>query len=190
MARVSITEEVQRFLSGKIEAGDIVIDATLGNGHDALFMASLIGDTGHLFGFDIQPEAVAATFKRLADFQLSGRATLMIKSHAEMAASIPRRFHGRIRCVMFNLGYLPGADKSLTTQSDTTITALMQAGDLLSTDGCISILAYTGHPGGLDECRAVKAWTTQLSSDCFRVSVRNLLPEHRSPPEWILIEKL
>ncbi len=189
MARLSVTAEVQRFLSRRIDAGDTVIDATLGNGHDALFLARLIGDEGHLFGFDVQLAAISHTRNRLTAHQLDHRATLMMKSHADMADYIPERLHGRIRCIMFNLGYLPGGDKSLITRTASTLTALNQGCRLLSAHGCISVLAYSGHPGGTDESNAVKAWAGELSEDGFSVRMQNLLPEHKHPPQWILIEK-
>jgi len=189
MARVSIAAEVHQFLSRHIEQGDTVIDATLGNGHDALFLAGHIGDEGHLFGFDIQAEAINNTLKQLANHQLDHRATLIMKSHAYMADFIPERFHGHVKCIMFNLGYLPGSDKSVTTLPESTLSALAVALKLLAENGVISILAYSGHPGGADEYSAVKTWAAQLPLEAYKTSVVNLLPEHNSPPEWILISR-
>ncbi len=37
--------------------GDIVIDATMGNGHDTQFLAELVGENGHVYAFDIQESA-------------------------------------------------------------------------------------------------------------------------------------
>jgi hypothetical protein len=189
MARVSISAEIHRFLSRHIRQGDTVIDATLGNGHDALFLAGHVGEEGHLFGFDIQAEAINNTLKRLSSQQLDHRATLIIKSHAYMAAFIPERFHGHIKCIMFNLGYLPGSDKSITTLPESTLSALNIALNLLSEDGVISILAYSGHPGGADECSAVKAWVSQLPINRYKTSQTDLLPGHDLPPEWILVSQ-
>ena len=190
MARVSITSNVHQFLSTKIRQGDNVIDATLGNGHDALFLTELIGNEGQLFGFDIQPEAIDSTLKKLASHQLDHRATLIMKSHAYMAKFIPAQFHGRIKCIVFNLGYLPGSDKSTTTLPESTLPALDIALNLLSERGIISILAYSGHPGGEEECDAVKLWVNRLPEEHYETSVINLLPDHNSPPEWILITKV
>jgi len=190
VARVSITAKVHQFMSTKTGQGDNVIDATLGNGHDALFLAELIGDEGHLFGFDIQPEAIDSTQKKLASHQLDHRATLIMKSHAYMDDFVPARLHGRIKCIVFNLGYLPGSDKSTTTLPESTLSALDIALNLLSDGGIISILAYSGHPGGEEECGAVKLWASRLSEECYKISVINLLPDHNSPPEWILITKV
>ncbi len=189
MARVSISAEVHQFLSANIRPGDTVIDATLGNGHDTLFLAEQIGDEGHLFGFDIQATAVNNTLKRLTSHRLDHRATLIMKSHAYIADFIPERFHGHVKCIMFNLGYLPGSDKSITTLPESTLSALNIALNLLSEDGVISILAYSGHPGGADECSAVKVWASQLPAALYKISVSELLSDHNLSPEWMLISR-
>ena len=190
MARVSITAEIQQFLSNRIHQGDNVIDATLGNGHDTLFLARAIGDGGHLFGFDIQAVALENSARQLTDQGLQHHATLFRESHARMAEFIPGEFHGHISCIMFNLGYLPGTDKSVTTVIESTIPAIHQGCRLLAGHGLISVLAYTGHAGGMEEYRAVKEWAEALDTNRFKVSIRNLLPDHNHPPRWILIEKL
>lgn len=50
-----------------VQPGDTVVDATLGNGHDTLMLCELVGETGRVIGFDIQPDAVERTRERLAD---------------------------------------------------------------------------------------------------------------------------
>ncbi|MBC7032591.1 SAM-dependent methyltransferase, partial [Salmonella enterica subsp. enterica serovar Enteritidis] len=44
-----------------VNPGDHVIDATVGNGHDTVYLAKLVGTTGHVDGFDIQSAAIEAT---------------------------------------------------------------------------------------------------------------------------------
>lgn len=190
MARLSITAEIQRFLSNRIREGDSVIDATLGNGHDALFLARAIGKSGHLFGFDVQKAALENSSRQLRGHGIEDRATLFEESHARMAELIPKKFHGQINCIMFNLGYLPGTDKSVTTTITSTISAIDQGCKLLAGHGLISLLAYTGHSGGMEEYEAVKEQVEMLDEKQFKVSIQNLLPDHNHPPRWILIEKL
>lgn len=69
----------RQLLEKAVSPGDIVIDATLGNGHDTVFLADLVGPNGRVYGFDIQEEAVLNTKTRLADHELSDRATLFIQ---------------------------------------------------------------------------------------------------------------
>ena len=190
MARIPVTQTVHAHLASIIQEGDRVIDATVGNGHDTLFLARSIGHNGHLYGFDIQEQAIIHSLESLAAHQLTSRVTLLQKSHEFMDDYIPDRDHGRIKTVIFNLGYLPGSDKSITTLPESTISALNVALNLLSDDGIISILAYTGHPGGSEECNAVKRWAGKLPADTYKTSIINLLPDHQSPPEWFLISRI
>ncbi len=189
MSRLSITGEIHHFLKNRIKYGDNVIDATLGNGHDALFLADAIGDNGRLFGFDIQSVAIENSIRQLKANGYKERATLFVRSHAQMTRFIPDELHGQISCIMFNLGYLPGTDKSVTTLIDSTISALNQSCQMLGKDGLVSVLAYTGHPGGMDEYSAVKQWAESLDTNYFKATIQNLLPDHNHPPQWVLIEK-
>ncbi|MES0371871.1 MAG: class I SAM-dependent methyltransferase [Mariprofundaceae bacterium] len=190
MARVPVTQTVHAHLASIIQEGDRVVDATVGNGHDSIFLARTVGHKGHLYGFDIQENAIIHSLKNLAARQLTGHTTLLQKSHEFMDDYIPSREHGRIKSVVFNLGYLPGSDKSITTLPESTLSALNIALNLLSKDGIISILAYTGHPGGMEECNAVKRWAKNLPAAAYKTSIINLLPDHKSPPEWFLISRV
>ena len=53
------------------------------------------------------------------------------------------------RLVAFNLGYLPGGDKTITTVSETTQLALEATKKILIPGGLISLVVYVGHPGGM-----------------------------------------
>lgn len=51
-----------------VVTGDYVVDATMGNGHDTLFLAQLVGENGKVDAFDIQEAALLATKEKLAPF--------------------------------------------------------------------------------------------------------------------------
>lgn len=72
---------------------------------------------------------------------------------------------------MFNLGYLPGGDKQIVTRSDTTIRALSLVLPLLSRTGALSVIAYAGHPGGMEETKAVVAWARRLDPERYSVCI-------------------
>ena len=148
-----------------IAPGDAVIDATAGNGHDTLFLAQLTGPGGIVFAFDVQPAALAATRRRLNEAGLPRESCQLIPAgHETMRAAIPSALHGRIAAVVFNLGYLPGGDKSLTTTAATTIPAIQTALDLLRPGGLLVAVLYTGHPGGAEEAAAVRTFAESLPS--------------------------
>ena len=102
---------------------------------------------------------------------------------------LPESVAGRVQAVMFNLGYLPGGDKQRTTGASTTLAALQSALSLLAPGGVISLLAYTGHPGGREEAELVKGWASALARDYFSVSVTIPQSEQGNPPEWLLIKR-
>ena len=94
-----------------VQPGDTVVDATLGNGHDTLMLCELVGETGRVIGFDIQPDAVERTRERLADAGMLSRCTLYAEGHEHLS----ERVTVPIRTATFNLGWLPGGDKRITT---------------------------------------------------------------------------
>ena len=61
-------------LARAVRPGDAVIDATMGNGHDTLFLSEMVGKTGKVYAFDIQPEALASTERLLEDYGIADRA--------------------------------------------------------------------------------------------------------------------
>ena len=165
-----LTDKAHQIVLAHLKPGDAAIDATAGNGHDTLFLAKRVGETGLVFAFDVQPAALKQTASRLEE---AGRQNVLLLqcNHAEMANSIPAEYHGRIAAVMFNLGYLPGSDKTSTTQPETTRLALLEALSLLRAGGVLTVLAYTGHPGGLEEAAAVDRLLQDLSGEEFTVEV-------------------
>lgn len=174
-----------------LRTGSIAVDATAGNGHDTAFLAACVGPRGRVFGFDIQPAALATTRARLVAEGLAERVTLVHSGHEDLTRHIPARLHGKVRAVMFNLGYLPGGDKTRTTRPQTTLAALDGALCLLAPTGRLSVLAYTGHPGGRAETDGVLAWTRALDPVRFRTEATEPAPScRRSAPVLLMVESL
>ncbi len=179
-----LTGVAQQALSGIVQAGDLAIDATVGNGHDLLFLAQQVGTEGQVMGFDVQATALRQAQARLAGAGLVHRVSLRLCGHEHMVAALPVDWPGKVAAVMFNLGYLPGFDKSLVTRPETTVLALSQALSILRAGGLISLLAYRGHPGGGAEVAALDAWLAQRGHQCRVV-------RHDSPgPILYLVERL
>ncbi len=169
--------------------GALAIDATIGNGHDTICLAQWVGSSGLVYGFDIQASALATTRQRLQDAQLLSVVQLIQANHAELMQHIDPEHHAKINVCMFNLGYLPGSDKSIQTQSSSTLTALNAALTLLAPQGLITILAYPGHAGGDLETANVADWCAELNS--AEVTVREYLSQNpkASAPKLFTIEK-
>ena len=187
--RLSLTGRVHQMLLPHIRAacrqGDcIAIDATAGNGHDTLFLAQNIKSSGLVFAFDIQQQAIDKTEKRLNKAELSNQTRLFCCGHEQMLEHIPNTFLGKVNLIVFNLGYLPHANKSVITQKNTTIQALNAAIQLIAPLGRISILAYPGHAGGDQETDAVKTWLKKLPKHLYSVIKHDPLHSNANSPQW------
>jgi tRNA G37 N-methylase Trm5 len=185
---VPLVKQAHTKVAEYLHNGDIVIDATMGNGFDTLFLAQGVGDTGRVYAFDVQANAIESTQIRLAEEGVIDRVRLINDDHANLSAYLKDEHVAEIRCAMFNLGYLPGSDKAHQTNPESTIKSLDSAVSLLSKQGIVSILAYTGHTGGREEAERVKAWVMSLSKSQFDVSIKIPMSKSKSPPEWIVIE--
>ncbi len=178
MSRGNLIELAHAAVSGCLRPGEWAVDATVGNGHDTLFLAAAVGEAGHVWGFDLQAQALANTGQRLAEAGLDAQVTLLATGHERMAECLPGQ-RGAIRAVMFNLGYLPGSDKHCTTRPATTRRALDAACDLLMPGGVITVIAYTGHPGGEEEAESVLTWSAALG--CEFLVWREVPPRPKAP---------
>lgn len=174
------------FLQSFIHEGDTAVDATCGNGHDTLLLSRLVGNNGHVWGFDIQQRAIAETSNRLAEAGMLDRATLLPVGHEELASHVT----GPVQAVIFNLGYLPGGDRSVVTRPATTVTALEQSVQLLAAGGIVLATVYPGHSGGDKEQSSVESWAAGLdprSCHCWRMGQVNVTS---NAPYLLLVQKV
>lgn len=185
---IPLTQQAHQFQQTALRPGDLAIDATAGNGHDTLFLAQTVGPSGHVYAFDLQPEALAKTQQRL-DSACIEHVTLINASHTRMSAAIPHESHGQIGGIMFNLGYLPGGDKSIRTDTKSTLKAIEQSLSLLRGGGCLTIIAYTGHPGGKEEADDVAQLLHALPSKQYELTEPETNPEMTAPPQLYVVYK-
>lgn len=168
-----------------VREGDTVIDATLGNGYDTVFLANLVGQNGRVVGFDIQPDAVERTSARLQEEGLLDRCELHAVGHQHIAEYV----QSPIRAAVFNLGWLPGGDKSVTTQWETTQVAISAALHLLEKDGACTICAYPGHEAGDRERAALMDWLSSLRPQEYNVLHHRFLNAGAGAPECFVIQR-
>jgi SAM-dependent methyltransferase len=173
------------FLRAVVRPGDRVADATCGNGFDTLLLAELVGASGHVWAFDVQEQALAATRERLAEAGFGERVTLLAAGHERLVELVP----GPLRAVVFNLGFLPGSDQCCRTATETTLAALEQAAQLLAPGGIIAIAVYTGHAGGDTEGSAVLAWAAALPPKQFNSWRHYQLNRSATAPFLVLVER-
>ena len=174
-------EMAHDFLAQVITQEDIVVDATMGNGYDTLFLARL---AKQVYAFDIQEQALEKTSQRLLEAGFTN-AELILQGHETVD-----QFVTEVKAAIFNLGYLPSADKSIITQPQTTIEALDKLCQILVKGGRIAIMIYYGHEGGDIERDAVMDYVSHLPQQEYTAAIYRTLNQINNPPFLVMIEKL
>ncbi|MBR1985758.1 MAG: methyltransferase domain-containing protein [Mogibacterium sp.] len=166
-----------------INPGDTVVDATCGTGQDTVVLARAVGSAGSVYAFDIQKNAHLLTEARLKSHGFTN-VHLVMQSFVSMSEHIPER---SAAAVVFNLGYLPGGDHSITTTADTTLKGLECALKTIRPGGIVTVVMYDGHNEGAEEKAAVLEWAEALDQSRYHVAYVSLLNQKNHPPEilWI-----
>ena len=180
-------------LAPRLKNGDVVVDATAGNGHDTLFLARHVLPGGKVFAFDVQAAALESVRLRMADVETrvseGENVTLVHAGHERMEEFLPQELRGGIRAFMFNLGWLPGSDKACITRTETTLAALHIAADWGAEFGLITIVCYPGHEGGDAEALAVEQWAAQLPADRFEAQKIAFVNLEGAPPRCFVVRR-
>lgn len=160
----------KHFILSHLKEGDICADFTMGNGHDTAFLSKAVGKDGHVYAFDIQKSAIESTRANLEREQCPKNYTLILDSHDNAREYIKQK----IKVGMFNLGYLPGGDKSLTTKRETTLLAVERAIEMLDSDSILLVAVYPGHEEGRIEGELLyemlsKYDRRKMSIGCFKI---------------------
>ena len=168
-----------------ISKGDIVVDATCGAGQDTAALANAAGEDGCVYAFDIQEEAVRRTEERLRGHGLSN-VQVIKESFVSMNGYLS---DGSASAVVFNLGYLPGGDHSITTTADETLEGLACALRALRTGGILTVVMYDGHDEGRAEKQRVMEWAEALDPKQYHAAYVNMLNQRNHPPEILWVAK-
>jgi len=181
------TELAHELVAERLVAGDAAVDATAGNGHDTLFLAGQVGPGGRVIAFDIQDVAISSTRGRLEEEGVLDRVTLIHDSHENCVRCLGEHGVGRLKAVMFNLGYLPGGDRSLVTRPEITVSALQSLLGIVVPGGVITLILYIGHPGGSKEAEAVLRFVQSLDPGRFEAVHYLKIIGSKPPPELLAI---
>jgi 16S rRNA C1402 N4-methylase RsmH len=160
------------------------VDATCGNGFDALFLSKVAGESGKVFAFDIQDQAIERT-TTLLETNSNFKNYEIIKDSHEL---INKYMSEKIDAALFNLGYLPFSDKEVTTQPDVTVNALKNLLFLLKENGRVYITTYISHDTG-KEIKEIKQFLKDLSKKEYNVIHMKIINKDNAPPELFIIEK-
>ena len=182
-----ITQWCHHFIEQQVKAGDICIDATMGNGHDTELLCRLTGPQGQVLAFDIQEMALTNTRKRLQEAELPDNYRLILDSHSHMDQYADA---DSVSCIVFNFGYLPGGDHGLATKPESSIAAIEQGLSLLKKDGLMSLCIYSGGDSGFEERDALLNYLKELNPKKYLVILSSYYNRPKNPPIPVLIRKL
>ena len=185
MAMVDLVGMHKYFIMQHISEGDTVVDFTMGNGNDTLFLSKTVGESGKVYAFDIQEDALTSTRAHLEANGAPENYELICASHHRVKEFVKEP----IKAGMFNLGYLPRSGrKTLYTMRETTMPAVEAAIDLLAPDGALIIAIYPGHEEGALEGDMLREYFKTLSRFRICASEFHILNSPTSP-YFFLVEK-
>ncbi len=181
-----LTEKVHHILTNHLKEGDRAIDATAGNGYDTLFLAEQVGPSGKVIAIDIQDCAIRSTRERLESAGLIDRVSVVTEDHAIALRKLIKDDHENVAAITFNLGYLPGSDKSIQTRAESTEEALAASIQLLAPGGYLCVTAYRGHSGGAVEAETVGAFMRNAKKEGHAVDCHEPESSILPPILWVL----
>lgn len=170
MNYINMTEKSHELLLPYMTKDSIAVDMTLGNGHDTLFFSKHVKE---VFSFDIQQQAIDVSLQLLNLHNVKN--VNLIKDSHHNILNYTKSFDVGI----FNLGYLPGGDKAITTHFKTTFKAI----DILLSNSikALVIVLYPGHEAGLIEHDFMNEYLSGLNKDYEYNIIKNNHLSNRAP---------
>lgn len=144
---------------------------------------------GLVVAVDVQQAAIDSTrqhLERNVDETCLRSVRYHCLCHSNLDALLP---NASAALVAFNLGYLPGGAKELTTTATSTLAAVEASCRLLKPGGLISLVVYVGHPGAREEVEAVEGLCAHLSSTDWNVGHWEWANRPLSPHLFLIYRK-
>lgn len=194
---VKTTALVMDIVSSYINKGDFVMDCTMGNGNDTLSLARLTGAADGapdalVYALDVQDKALEKTSELLAENGIedpeSKNIHLVKDSHVNLAKYVEAACR-QPSAIVFNLGFMPGQDKSILTSIDTTMQAVEAALDNIMEDGIVSVVTYCGHPEGREEHDKLIEYFTALPSKRYHVAFFDMINQKKTAPSVFFVTR-
>lgn len=186
MRQSQVTFWCQEILRTQAGQGGVYVDATMGNGHDTLLFCRMAGDTGKVYAFDIQEEALKKTRELLLLHGVSDCAELILDGHEHMDSYLE---DNSADAVCFNFGYLPGGDHRIATTPDTSVKAVEKALRILKPGAVMSLCIYSGGDTGFEEKKRLLAYLKELPAGEYTVIVNEYYNRGNNPPLSVFVFK-
>ncbi|MBQ3074558.1 MAG: class I SAM-dependent methyltransferase [Clostridia bacterium] len=173
-----------KFISEHVSPGNVCIDATAGRGRDTLFLCQLVGESGTVFAFDIQQEAVDSTKELLRSNDK--KATVILNCHSKMDQYVEKE---SVDAIMFNFGWLPGGDHTKFSHGNTSQIAIEKGLELLKPGGVMSLCIYCGKETGFEEKETLLSFLKTLDQKKYSVLLTDYINRSGNPPIAVFITK-
>lgn len=173
-----ISDLSHSIIENHLEKKIIAIDATLGNGYDTDFLCERFEK---VYSFDVQEEACL-------NYKLKNRKNVSVvnDSHHKFDEYV---IEDKVNCIMYNLGFLPGSNKEITTLAKTTMKSIEAGLEILDSNGIMTIAIYRGHSEGKNEENFIMEYVRNLPKNIYGVMLHEYLNRAKSAPLLIVIEK-
>lgn len=166
----------------RVENNIRACDMTAGNGKDSKFILDN-KNPNILYAFDIQKLSQERCKKLIGQKK---NFKFILDDHK----NIEKYIEEKIDLFIYNLGFLPKGDKSITTNYKSVIQSLKSCLDLLNEKGLILITFYPGHEEGKNEEKYVGEFLKNLDQKTFQVIKYNFYNQINNPPFLISIRKV
>lgn len=173
-----ISDLSHSIIENNLEKRVVAIDATLGNGYDTDFLCERFEK---VYSFDVQEEACL-------NYKLKNRENVFVinDSHHKFREYVQE---DKVNCIMYNLGFLPGGNKEITTLAKTTMKSIEEGLELLDSNGIMTIAVYRGHAEGKNEEHFIMEYVRNLPKNIYGVMLHEYLNRAKTAPLLIVIEK-
>jgi hypothetical protein len=153
------------------------IDATLGNGYDTDFLSDIFSK---VYSFDIQESTINS-------YKTKDRTNVILINDSH--ENFKNYINEKVNCIMYNLGFLPGGDKTITTKWQSTLISLENGLKVLESGAIITISLYRGHDEGKKEENIILNFVKNLPKNKYGVMLHSFINRDNNPPILIVIEK-
>lgn len=155
----------------------VAIDATLGNGYDTDFLSSLFEK---VYSFDVQEEVcINYNEKRKSNVKVINDSHHLFRLYIKEP----------VDCIMYNLGFLPGGNKEITTLHKTSLESIKTGLEILNSGGIMTICIYRGHNEGKIEETCILEYLKTLPKNSYGVMIQSYLNRQDISPLLAVIEK-
>ena len=132
----------------------------------------------------MQEIAIANTRERLSRAGLVGRCQLILDGHQNLNQYVEKE---SVDGIVFNFGYLPGGDHSISTKKSTSIEAIQKGMEALKPGGIMSMCIYSGQDTGFEEKNSILDYLKTVDQRKYVIIMSEFYNRPNNPPIPVFI---